>query len=263
MHHKKVSIVTVCYNVAKELAATVASVRKQTFEDYEYIVVDGGSKDETVEVINSNSDVISKWVSEPDRGIYDAMNKGIDMADGEWIIFMNAGDAFYDENVLSQIFNKDYDDNVGVIYGDVEVVFGNAGSFIRSLHNIKPENVACELCHQGSLTRTSILKRIKYDLSFRIMADLNSFVVIKNMGYAFAYCPVVFAIFVAGGISSTKPFQSLRESCRIRGIKKYSVGYLRGLFRAIVRYVLLKVLSDEAYNRFRYKKVSSLKLYQR
>lgn len=114
----KISIITICFNVAGDLEKTIMSVRAQVFNDYEYIVVDGGSKDATPEIIRSNADVITKWVSEPDKGIYDAMNKGVKMASGEWIIMMNAGDVFADSQVLASVFENPINDNITFLYGD-------------------------------------------------------------------------------------------------------------------------------------------------
>lgn len=87
----KISVVTVCYNAADTIEKTMLSVLNQTHHDIEYIIIDGGSTDGTVEIIRKYADRIAYWVSEPDKGIYDAMNKGIKVATGEWINFMNAG----------------------------------------------------------------------------------------------------------------------------------------------------------------------------
>ena len=119
----KISIITICFNAATDLENTIASVRSQKYKDYEYIVVDGGSKDRTVEVINQNLDVITKWVSEPDKGIYDAMNKGIKMATGEWVIMMNAGDVFADSDVLQNVFAHVISDKITFLYGDTLYLF--------------------------------------------------------------------------------------------------------------------------------------------
>ena len=94
-----ISIITATYNSAKTINDTIKSVLCQTNKDFEYIIVDGNSSDNTVDIINQYESVITKWVSEPDKGIYDAMNKGIKMASGEWLIMMNAGDYFFQSTV--------------------------------------------------------------------------------------------------------------------------------------------------------------------
>lgn len=254
MIQKKVTIITVCFNAADKLAVTIDSVKKQTFHDYEYIIVDGGSRDDTVGVITHNRNIVTRWVSESDKGVYDAMNKGIDMATGEWTFFMNAGDTFHDEDVLSRIFAREYGEGVGVIYGDVELQFGTAGSVVHSLRKVHEDDVLSQLCHQGTLTRTYILKQIKFDTAFRIAADRNSFVMIRKMGYRFEYCPVIFAIFMADGISWRKPFLCFREFCIIDNVEKFSYTYWKRFAIACRRYMVLKLLPDKIYNYLLYKR---------
>lgn len=147
----KISIITICFNAADDLAKTIDSVRMQEFKDYEYIVVDGASKDSTCDIIKDNLDVISKWVSEPDKGIYDAMNKGIRMAEGEWLIMMNAGDVFADSNVLKNVFNRNIPETVSFLYGDTLSRQKN-GSLLRRVTSWKDGNVN----HQAVIYRRSL-----------------------------------------------------------------------------------------------------------
>ena len=102
----KVTIVTVTYNAEEYLEQTIKSVIKQDYPNIEYIIIDGASSDRTVEIIKEYQKYISYWTSEPDSGIYDAMNKGIDIATGEWINFMNAGDSFVEKNTISKVVKK-------------------------------------------------------------------------------------------------------------------------------------------------------------
>lgn len=117
----KLSIITVCYNAENEIARTIESVLKQTFNDFEYIIVDGASTDSTLNIVNSYKSSIQQIISEPDKGIYDAMNKGIKMANGEWVIMMNAGDLFASNTVLEEIFSGNIPDYIEFIYSDVFV----------------------------------------------------------------------------------------------------------------------------------------------
>lgn len=118
----KVSIITVCYNAENEIERTMKSVLGQTLENYEYIIVDGASSDKTMDIISCVLKLYDaskvKVISEPDKGIYDAMNKGVNMASGEWICMMNAGDQFATKNVLTEIFCKDIPNNISFLYSD-------------------------------------------------------------------------------------------------------------------------------------------------
>jgi glycosyltransferase involved in cell wall biosynthesis len=114
----KVTVVTVNYNMADGLAKTISNVTGQTWPNLEYVVIDGGSTDNSVEIIRRHVGRIAHWVSERDRGIYDAMNKGVAAATGDWIIFMNAGDVFHDASVISDVFAQNLDD-ADIVYGDM------------------------------------------------------------------------------------------------------------------------------------------------
>ena len=123
MEKLKITVVTVCYNASGVIEQTMRSVLGQTYSNMEYVIVDGASKDNTLDIINKVSaeypqaNIVIK--SEPDRGIYDAMNKGIGLATGDWINFMNAGDQFVSDDTLAKVFsNKEFDDKVAVICGD-------------------------------------------------------------------------------------------------------------------------------------------------
>ena len=101
-----ISVVTVSYNAVSTIEQTILSVINQTYPNVEYIIIDGGSTDGTVDIIKKYADKIAYWVSEPDKGIYDAMNKGVVVATGEWINFMNAGDIFTDSDVIDKLFHQ-------------------------------------------------------------------------------------------------------------------------------------------------------------
>ena len=118
----KVSVVTICYNAKTVIERTIQSVLNQTYSDIEYILIDGGSTDGTVEIIKQYSHRISSWVSEPDHGIYDAMNKGVMRATGEWIHFLNAGDVYHDHDVLENFVPK-ISATTDIAYGDTLYVF--------------------------------------------------------------------------------------------------------------------------------------------
>lgn len=118
----KISIITVCYNSAETIVDTIQSVASQNYSDIEYIIVDGLSKDSTVDIIKQHTDVVSKWVSEKDKGIYDAMNKGIAMATGDIIGILNADDVYTDNDVLSNVIRQFEDSSIQGVYGDLKYV---------------------------------------------------------------------------------------------------------------------------------------------
>ena len=120
----KISVVTVCYNAADSIEQTMLSVLGQSYPDIEYIVIDGGSTDGTVDIIKKYTDRLAYWVSEPDKGIYDAMNKGIAAATGSYINFMNSGDSFYDNRVVEAVVPYLSSDMEAVIYGNAAICNG-------------------------------------------------------------------------------------------------------------------------------------------
>lgn len=118
-----ITIITVAYNAVKDIENTILSVLNQTYPNIEYIIIDGGSTDGTLDIIKKYEDKISYWVSEADKGIYDAMNKGALKATGEWLNFMNAGDTFYDQQVLEKVFKDNDWSDADVIYGDINIEY--------------------------------------------------------------------------------------------------------------------------------------------
>ena len=123
MEKPKISVITVCFNAAHVLEKTIISVVNQTYPNVEYIVVDGGSNDGTLDIIKKYETQIDKWISEPDNGIFDAMNKGIRMASGEWLNMMNAGDFFFSKESLSEVFSEDIPESAKFLYSDSEMRF--------------------------------------------------------------------------------------------------------------------------------------------
>lgn len=254
----KVSVVTVCYNAASDLELTITSVLSQTFKSMEYIIIDGGSQDGTLDVINNYKDGISFFVSEKDQGVYDAMNKGVDYAHGEWVVFMNAGDAFYDNNVLGKVFSRTYENSVGVIYGDVNLVFPNCGNVIKRFDSIKGKEQPLSICHQATLTRRDYLKEIKFNLSYRITADALLFYSLWEKGVQFEYIPVCIANFESvTGLSSTKYVLAFKERSKIVGETWYnSPNWWIGYAKAVVKTVLRGIQPRAKYEMHFYERIA-------
>lgn len=187
-----ITVVTVCYNSVKMIEQTILSVLGQTYPNIEYIVVDGGSTDGTIDIIKKYEDKISTWISEPDGGVYFGMNKGIAMAHGEWINFMNAGDTFVSSGTLEECFSQEiYSEKIGMLCGDTICSF----PWANYLRVGKKRNGSINFCHQSVFTRTKLLKLHPYDTSYRIIADNVWYEALLNTNYLIKYVPVRIAIY--------------------------------------------------------------------
>jgi glycosyltransferase involved in cell wall biosynthesis len=177
------TIITCTYDASKYIDRTLESVRGQSYPHIEHFIIDGVSKDDTVKkaqtyAYDSHYPVIVK--SEPDKGLYDAMNKGIQLAKGNYIIFLNAGDVFYEEDTLTNIAEQLKDKPLpGVIYGDTDIV-DEEGNFIRKRRLAPPEKLSWKsfkqgmlVCHQSFYARTDIAKQVPYNLIYKYSADVD------------------------------------------------------------------------------------------
>ncbi len=167
-----ISIITVTYNAVDFIEETIKSVINQTYKNIEFIVIDGGSVDGTLDIIKKYENQISYWISEPDKGIYDAMNKGINYAHGEWLNFLNAGDSFVDSSVLEKIFVSG-DDVATLIYGDIITIEENDGEkkphYAIMLENDKSIRTGMNVCHQAIFYHKSIIEL--YDTDLRLKSE--------------------------------------------------------------------------------------------
>ena len=118
----KISIITICYNNEKDIRSTIESVISQTYSNIEYIIIDGASKDKTLDIANEYQENISKIISEPDKGLYDAINKGIKAATGDIVGLIHAGDCLHDNNVIEKIVNNFQTNNIDISYGNSKIV---------------------------------------------------------------------------------------------------------------------------------------------
>lgn len=187
----KFSIITCTYNAADVLQRTLDSVVKQTWAQIEHIIVDGASKDNTMAMVNAyrqlneeeetEHSIIAK--SEPDRGLYDAMNKGLKLATGDYVVFLNAGDVFPNDSTLENISNDVNERSDGmlpaVLYGNTDIVDNN-GNLLRPRRLAPPDNLTWRsfrhgmlVCHQAFYVRTDIAKEEPYDLKYRFSADVD------------------------------------------------------------------------------------------
>ncbi len=227
MSNVKLSIVTVTYNAENLVEDTIKSIIEQDFSDMEYIVIDGKSTDRTLDIINHYASCIQTIVSEPDRGIFDAMNKALRLVKGEWVYFLNAGDLFASSNVLKSIPWKDLDNKIA-FYGDMIYVRGSNEKFSQSrpvsfLHESMPAS------HQAFFVKSEAAKKIGFDLQYKYASDYNMMLrLITTHGDAsFAHIPLTIAKYEAEeGFSSRYPNDVFGEVIAIRShIKKDIVWY--------------------------------------
>lgn len=170
-----ISVITVCRNAEMAVAATVRSVANQSFGDFEHILIDGASTDSTLETARAQASTRLRILSEPDKGIYDAMNKGLRLAKGEYIIFMNAGDTFADSGSLQKYADAILKYNPDIVYGDT-MLMDAEGNLIGPRHLSAPDLLTVDsyrngmlVCHQAFMARKSIAPA--YDTSYRFSAD--------------------------------------------------------------------------------------------
>lgn len=193
MSNPLISIITVSFNAVSTIEKTILSVINQTYPNIEYIIIDGGSTDGTVDVIKKYSDKITYWISELDKGIYDAMNKGTDVASGEWINFMNSGDTFYCSSTISDTVQYIQEKNIDVVYGNRILSFAE-NNFLQRPDSLTKFNEFFPIFHQSTFVKTNLMKGFKYDLKFKICSDYSFFHTLwKNMK-TFYYIDIIISI---------------------------------------------------------------------
>lgn len=237
----KISVITVCRNALGALEKTAESVGRQTYGNIEYIVIDGASTDGSREYLESLGDKIDILVSEPDKGIYDAMNKGIARASGEWLIFMNAGDTFAGDDTLTSIFDAPNDfSDYGIIYGDVIKV--GADGIPRQKRAEKPHN--CHrmfFCHQSSFIRRTVAVATPFDTRYRMSADLCQMKTLIRKGIRFKQIELPVANFDTSGVSNARRSDGLRENISIVSRTDSLISKIKLLPRLYIPYLLCRL----------------------
>jgi glycosyltransferase involved in cell wall biosynthesis len=206
-HNIKVSIITVCYNSRNTIEQTIESVLKQTYNNIEYLIIDGGSTDGTIDIIQKYEKKFGerlRWISEPDNGIYDAMNKGIDMATGELIGIINSDDWYEINAVESAVKVVDINHPYQIIYGMIRVIENGHESQVYLNRHESIERAT--LAHPGCfVTKKTYQDKGKYSLNYKIVSDWEFFLRIRNDN-SVLYKPlyVILANFRVGGVSSNR-----------------------------------------------------------
>lgn len=205
-----ITVITVVLNGGGHLEETMQSVLNQTYPNVEYIIVDGGSTDGTLDIIRKYGDRIDYWVSEKDKGIYDAMNKGIKVALGSWINFMNGGDGFYHMDVLEEVFTKSDWKDIDVIYGNHQLIRPTGKKIVKA-GRIEDIWKGSQFCHQSAFVRTKIHRDHIFNTSITIAADFEFFYTLHKEKMDFKHLNIVIANYSAGGISDVRRIRTILE----------------------------------------------------
>jgi glycosyltransferase involved in cell wall biosynthesis len=220
-----ITVITVNYNHAGALEKTIQSVVAQTCASVEYIVIDGASTDGSTGIIKKYESKITNWLSEKDTGIYNAMNKGIGKASGEWICFLNSGDTFVDPQTIQRIVDK-------IQYSQPDIIYGNI--LIEQQDGVLKERIAREpcnihrmhFCHQSAFVKTALLRKYLFDEKHKMSADLKFFKQCYYNQSTFVHVDFPVVIYDTSGISNVQRRKGLWDNIAVikevdRGIDKY------------------------------------------
>lgn len=212
------SIITVTYNAAATLPATLRSVREQTCGLYEHIIMDGASSDATLEIARDGADGRCRIYSSPDRGLYDAMNKAMAEARGEYLIFLNSGDRFHSAGTLQLVADavlEQGNDFPGVVYGQTDLVDAD-GHRVGARHLTAPESLTLQsfadgmvVCHQAFIALRKVTGH--YDLRYRFSADYEWCIRCLQRSRHNLYLPEVLIDYLSEGLTTRNRYKSLRE----------------------------------------------------
>lgn len=208
----RITIITATYNCADTLEQTILSVINQTYKDIEYIIIDGGSTDGTIEIIKKYQHLITKWVSEPDQGIYDALNKGINLSTGDYIQILGSDDSLINDSIIYDIV-KTINDDIDILSAPVWVI-DESHKLQRLKENRRSKTMIMAgrmIPHQGVFVRSSLMQQFLFDVKYKIASDYNFILkaVMENKRLEFVDFPV--AYYSNGGKSSVNKCESAEE----------------------------------------------------
>jgi glycosyltransferase involved in cell wall biosynthesis len=210
-----ISIVTIVFNGEKYIEQTINSVIGQSVQNYEYIVVDGGSTDGTLDILKKYNDKIDYWLSEPDKGISDAFNKGIALCKGEWIGIINADD-WYELDTFNNIIQQAKVSNSSVIYGDMQVWKDEKKSFM-AISVIQDMKKSMSINHPSIFVKRDVYNRLgMFSLDYKIAMDYEFLIKLIMKNIKFDYLPRVLSNFREGGMSDTAQYRGIKEVKRAK-----------------------------------------------
>jgi len=213
MVHPRLTVITIVYNNVRDIERTMLSVLNQTYTNLEYIIIDGQSTDGTIAVIEKYRERLSHFVSEPDNGIYDAMNKGLALASGDYILFMNSGDEIYSSDTVAEVFSLAPD--ADIYYGETEMYNDQWESLGQRRHR-SPEafswrsfQYGMSVSHQAIYVKRAIAD--PFDTQYKLSSDIDWIIKVAKKSKKIVNTRMYVAKYLVGGISKGKHLQSLKE----------------------------------------------------
>lgn len=245
-----ISVITVSFNAETYIENTVRSILEQTDEQFEFLLVDGDSHDNTVKVVKNlleeygfpNSRFI--LIQEKDKGVYDAMNKGVTACHGDYVLFMNGGDSFYDKNVIATFENIAFQNKADAYYGDTMMEFYEGKGILHD-NEESNRNAVMPFIHQSVIVKRSLLKEHPFNLKYKILADNEFFYWMRKNGCKFYYENFIVSNYDAReGLSENNPYQIEIERDEIMGrnlkpfyfVRKIKLRCTKGLIQPIKDY---------------------------
>lgn len=240
MKMDSISVITVTRNCAPLLKRTIDNVTAQDYPQLEYVIIDGASEDNSIDTIR-NSSGISNWISEPDKGIYDAMNKGVRIATGEWILFMNAGDTFATPDTVRKLMEQAAaHPEADVIYGDVIRCGSEGNDSIKAASDVlKGHRLA--FCHQSVMCRRRLLLDTPFDISHRYSADFKFFKILAQNGKVFRHVNFPVARFDTTGISTRNRAKGLADNMKVVREVDGIAGGLPSILHLLPTYIISRL----------------------
>lgn len=251
---KLLTIITVCYNSGEDIKKTMISVLEQEYTDFEYVVVDGKSSDNTLEIAAQFSERFAlkgirfSIYSDTDNGIYNAMNKGISYSDGRYILFLNSGDYLFDRDTLlkTSLFLKKQTEEPDVFYGNY-CNYYNGRLYVMEAGDIECVTTRMPACHQSIFIKAIILKEYGFNENYRLAADYDLIMKLYKENKTFLKLEMIISVYCIGGISSTKTVQVFKEYERI----KYAYGEKKNKNYNAIKYIY-NILKQELVKWDRY-----------
>ena len=236
-----VSIITACLNAEDTIEQTILSVINQTYPNIEYVIIDGGSTDGTLDIIKKYEGRITKWISEPDESVFDGMNKGIVHSTGDILYFLNSGDLIYNNDIIADVVKKFSDKNIIAVYGNVEVLNDYMKKKLVRGCKVSPNKLLYRhICHQALFVRRTLFEDVgMFSTSLKLSAD-HEFIVksVKKYPANFLYIDDILAKYRDGGMSSKMMHKVKLEDLKILSANYNKLQFLFGA--AVCAYVVLR-----------------------